>query len=437
MFPTLPQASIGSAIGPYSSLLYGQQSAAPQFSLGNPPLLSGFGGPVGSVSPFGGSPLFGSSLGSPIGGFSPFAISAPAVSTAPGFGQGNAFGFGNGLGNSGFSLSQGNAFAGQNMMFSILNNLMSMMLSMFSLLGNRLPLQGSNPNATPGANSNSGSAGTAGTSSNAGSTAGSAGSTAGSGSNAGNAGNGSSTDATAGSGSNSNAGNSTGGTYNPPAPPPPPVYNPPPPPSNKVLGSAGLFGDPQFGVFTPNLGNGIPNELKGFESGIKANQTVTLLNDADKGGLNLSVTGVQVDPANALSTGIGTAVFKSGNDSIQIGGNGDLLVNGVKKGNINDAGLIAPIKVGNLTVSTSQEIDGAGGVKAERFVIDNGEYKITAAARKPHADSNGYLDMNFEELVDNAADNASGYQASIAGLTQKWGIVDLLKLEPDAHIPVA
>jgi hypothetical protein len=209
--------------------------------------------------------------------------------------------------------------------------------------------------------------------------------------------------------------------------PVPPEY---PQDKTQVLGSAGLFGDPKFGVFTPGLSN-IPNQLKGFESGLKNGQTVTLLQDKDAGGLNVKATGIQVDPNNSNSTGVGKAEFKSGSDTVTIKGNGDLLINGTKKGNINNNGLIAPIKLDNgMTVSTAQEIDGPNGETAERFVISNGEYKITAAVRKPHADANGYLDMNFEERTANAADNATGYQASVAGLTDKFGIADLLRLEP-------
>jgi hypothetical protein len=221
---------------------------------------------------------------------------------------------------------------------------------------------------------------------------------------------------------------------NTPSPDPaytPPVYTyDPPPPKEQIKGSAGLFGDPQFGLFSPQLGQ-IPNALKAFESNIKPGETVTLLNDPDAGGLNISAKAVQVDPNNADSSGIGTATFKSGNDTVIIHGNGDLIINGQKKGNINDTGMIAPITLASgLTISTAQEIDGANGAKAERFVITNGEYKMTAATRKPHADSTPYLDMNFEELEPDAADNATGYQTTIPGIGNRFGIVDLLRLEP-------
>lgn len=236
-----------------------------------------------------------------------------------------------------------------------------------------------------------------------------------------------------GNNSNNNYGPQTPNNYPsappsvyPPSPPPPPVCEEEP----KVMGSAGLFGDPKFGVFTPGLSN-VPEALKSFDSGIGNGQTVTLLKDTDLGGLEVTGTGVQVDPANANSTALGTASFKSGSDVVTINGDGNLLVNGQNRGNLNSSGFIAPITLSNgLKVSTESAIDGANGQTAERFVIQNGEYKITAAVRSPHPDSKPYLDMNFEELVANAADNATGFQASVAGQTQQFGIADLLRLEP-------
>lgn len=209
-----------------------------------------------------------------------------------------------------------------------------------------------------------------------------------------------------------------------------PTYEPPVYEEPKLKGSAGLYGDPKFGLFTPNVN--VPDVLREFESGIAPGQTVTLLDDSDNGGLEIQATAVQVDPNNAASSGIGSATFKSGSDVIVISGNGDLTVNGELKGNINDAGDIAAIQLASgLTVSTSQQVDGANGETAERFVITNGEYKITAAARNPHPEANPYLDMNFEELTDTAADNAIGYQASIAGTSANVGIADLLRIETD------
>ena len=231
--------------------------------------------------------------------------------------------------------------------------------------------------------------------------------------------------------------------YNPPAPPPydppaPPPYDPPAPPpycppptTPKVLGSAGLFGDPKMGLFTPNIGN-VPTALKSFESNLKPGQTVTLLNDPSLGGLKVSGSVVQVNPANSQSTAIGSAAFTSGNDTVTISGDGSLKVNNNVVANLNDAGNLAPIQLANgMTVSTSQQIDGANGQMAKRFVISNGEYKITAAARKPDGVTTPYLDMNFEELTPDAADNATGYQTSVPGMTGQFGLADLLRIEPN------
>ena len=147
--------------------------------------------------------------------------------------------------------------------------------------------------------------------------------------------------------------------------------------------------------------------------------------------MTVTATGTQVNPANADSTGIGSATFQAGPSTITIQGDGSLLVNGAPQGNINDANGIPNLTLpGGVTVKADQEIDGANGQLGQRFVIANGEYKITAAVRKPDPNSNGYLDMNFEELTNNAADNATGYQAAVPGQTKAFGIPDLLRLEP-------
>ncbi len=213
----------------------------------------------------------------------------------------------------------------------------------------------------------------------------------------------------------------------------PPVYEEPPyypPQEPKILGSAGVFGDPKFGIFSPEVGP-IPQVLKSFESGIQAGQEVTLLNDADQNGFEVKVQGIQVNPEDANSTGIGRLTINAGQNLIQLSNDGKILVNGQLKGNVNDSGLIAPIQLaGGVVISTSLEIDGPNGEKKERFVIQNGEYKLTAAIRSPHPDSANYLDLNFEELLEDAADNATGYKVNVSGLNKQFGIAELLKLEP-------
>lgn len=223
--------------------------------------------------------------------------------------------------------------------------------------------------------------------------------------------------------------------YPTPTPTPTPYPTPTPTPyppveDSKIRGAAGLVGDPKFMLLTPSLQNDPKYAaLKSFDSAIKNGQTATLLNDADQGGFQVNVTGIQVDPAKTNSTGVGQANFKVGNQTVAFSNNGDLLVDGVKKGNINDTGFIGTITLANgATVSTANRVDDANGNQKERFIIRNGEYEVTAAVRSPHPDSKKYLDMNFEELTNNAATNATGYQTNVAGFGN-IGIVDLLKLE--------
>ena len=220
--------------------------------------------------------------------------------------------------------------------------------------------------------------------------------------------------------------------YQPPQEPPvyqPPVQPPVCPPEDKVRGSAGMFGDPMFGLFTPNLGN-VPAALKAFDSGLQNGQVVDLLSDSD-GAFNVKAEGIQVNSEVVNSTGIGKLTFSAGSNAVQLRNDGSVLVNGQVRGNIKDNGLISPIALGNgLTLSTSMEVDDAAGNRSERFVITNGEYKFTAALRSPHENSQNYFDLNAEELTANAADNATGFQANVPGLNKLMGLADLLRIEP-------
>ncbi|MEB3286190.1 MAG: hypothetical protein VKJ04_01670 [Vampirovibrionales bacterium] len=223
--------------------------------------------------------------------------------------------------------------------------------------------------------------------------------------------------------------------YNPPAPPPytppsPPPYNPPPPPPapEKVNGSAGLFGDPRMGVFTPGVT--VPNALKDFDSGIGNGETVTLLNDGDNGGLQIDVTGIQVDPNRTNSTGIGRFTVNSGSESFQVLNNGTVAF-GSQTWTFDQLRTAGTQTLANgATFGISSEIDNASGGTANRFSFQNGEYKMTAALRSPHPDSQNYFDMNFEEIMADAADNATGHQTSVPGQSSPFGIADLLRIEP-------
>jgi len=218
-----------------------------------------------------------------------------------------------------------------------------------------------------------------------------------------------------------------------PTPTPAPTPYPTPAPTPAVLGSAGLVGDPKFMLFTPDLQNVADlAPLKEFESDLKVGQTITALHDEDNGGLEANLTGVQVNPANGNSIGVGDAQFWVGQQSVEFANNGDLLIDGVKKGNINDNGFIAPITLATgATIQTANRVDDANGNQKERFVLNNGEYEVTAALRSPDANSAKYYDMNFAETTAHAADNAVGYQTNVTGIGP-IGIADLLRLEPSA-----
>lgn len=219
----------------------------------------------------------------------------------------------------------------------------------------------------------------------------------------------------------------------PVCPPPPPP--PPPCPPVKVNGSAGIYGDPKMGLFTPGLGN-IPDALKNIDFNQAAGAPpATILQDPD-GNLNVQVTSVQVNPEG--NTGVGQLAIKSGSDSVNFDNSGNITVNGKVVGNINDAGFVGPITLpSGAVIGTSTQIDGPNGKTAERFFFKNGEYQITAALRSP-AGANSYLDLNFEELTSTAADNATGTKYTVPGVTDpvtgqplKLSMADLLRLEPE------
>lgn len=206
-----------------------------------------------------------------------------------------------------------------------------------------------------------------------------------------------------------------------PTPPPPPVC---PPPQTKVNGSAGLFGDPMFALFTPNVQ--ASSELRsGVDTGLKHNQTVNVLTDKDGKGLAVNVTGTQVNPFKDGTVGVGTFEVKTNaGKTVKVTNNGDVTLDGKLVGNVNTSpnGMIDID--GETKVGFSQEIDNTAGDKAKRVVVSNNEYKVTAALRKPTG-ANAYFDMNFEELTNNASDNATGYTN-----TNGVGIATLLKMEP-------
>lgn len=206
----------------------------------------------------------------------------------------------------------------------------------------------------------------------------------------------------------------------------PPAEEPPYcPPTNTVRGAAGLNGDPKFSLFTPSLIAAHP-ELASFESGLKAGDNAPLLVDNDNGGINVDADGVQVDPSNANTVGVGKVNFTVNGRTITAdAATGNFIVDGDMAFNLDMDGLVSPVDLGNgASISTAMKIDDAEGNQAERIVVRNGEYEVTLALRQPHPDSANYFDMNFEELTANAAANATGLKAS-----NGFGIAELLNLE--------
>ncbi len=225
-----------------------------------------------------------------------------------------------------------------------------------------------------------------------------------------------------------------------PTPDPVPTPDPIPTPDHdcRVTGAAGLFGDPFFGLFTPELGE-IPSELQAFDINIQPEDgLVSVLNDSDNGGFDVSVQTYAINPEG--SVGVQQAAITVGTDSISFQNNGDLIINGQVRGNINDAGSIAEIQLAGGSVMTREEIDGPNGVTAERFVVRTDEYKVTAAVRSPEG-AGSYLDMNFEEQTTSAANNATGHKSQVSTLNNpatgtplEMGLAELLSLEANSTI---
>ncbi len=202
----------------------------------------------------------------------------------------------------------------------------------------------------------------------------------------------------------------------------------------KVRGSAGLFGDPKLGLFTPDSQiQGVPPILREFDSGLAAGQTVTVLDDPDNDHFAVSVNTVQVDPANADSVGVGSANINFGPVAQGFGDN-EIIVNNdgtvhvrfgdaidPSFGNINDG-------IAKQTISHGVTIETAVRDGETKLIVNNGEYEVALAMRSPHPDSSNYFDINFEELTADAADNATGHDVQIGDLGA-FGIDELLGLE--------
>ncbi len=205
-----------------------------------------------------------------------------------------------------------------------------------------------------------------------------------------------------------------------PAPSPAPTPTPTPAPypaTPKAQGSLNISGDPVVRVSTP----GVTVTPISFHEPIGV--PINLLTDPDN-GFNANVTLHQVNDSG--NVGIQQVTFTVNSQQVQFANNGDLLVNGVVKGNINDTGFITSIDLGaGSSVKTAMADDGEGK-QVERFILVSPEYEVTAARRKPDS-TQAYFDLNIAERTDNAADNATGGDIAGQGTT---GIDDLLRREP-------
>ena len=153
------------------------------------------------------------------------------------------------------------------------------------------------------------------------------------------------------------------------------------------------------------------------------NTPLNLLSDPDN-GFSTKVTLHTVNDAGNF--GIQDVTTTVNGHQVVFANNGDLLVDGAVKGNINDTGFIGAIDLGSgSTVKTALANDG-GGNQVERFVLDTPEYELTAAKRQPTG-TQPYYDLNIAERTNSAADNATGMNLTGQGTT---GIDDLLRKEP-------
>lgn len=226
----------------------------------------------------------------------------------------------------------------------------------------------------------------------------------------------------------------------PPVPVPPPHYPPPPPAPTYITGSAGVFGDPKFGLFTPdNLFGAIgpaPQALRDFQSGLVAGDTPTLLQDPDNGGFNVGAHIVDINGDWPSGNAIDRLVFNSGGYNIGLDAsnpyklsvlpNGSDAVSMIDFADGIDAAeqqLIATLQSHNTFVGTTN-VDGRSSV-----FVSNPEYNVVATQRHPDQ-ANPYFDVKFEERIGQAANNATGY---VASGPVALSIPQLLNMEPNAQ----
>lgn len=208
-------------------------------------------------------------------------------------------------------------------------------------------------------------------------------------------------------------------------------------PQTRILnGSAGIFGDPHIGLFTPQILNNMEVETrtqwKNIATFLEMDREYLLLRDPDSElEVYARTTGVNpMDPSS--SVGIGTVVIKTHLTQIVFdGGNGSIVINGTEAGNTVKKGTQI-FKVPSAIFECHNEI-----LKGYDYCLfwDN-EYRIKIFPRSPHPDAKNYFDLSFEENYSNAAANADGdtLTVPIGSIPYSLSLADLLDMEMDSPL---
>lgn len=190
----------------------------------------------------------------------------------------------------------------------------------------------------------------------------------------------------------------------------------------KVSGSAGFFGDPEMGLFTPAhlLGIGVvPQSLKALHVGHhhRAHLDKTpLLVDPD--GLTIYGKSTHVSPGRFALGAVELVMRNVGH--LTFYNSGTVTLNGAPIGTL--AGGIRP-SFSNVNV-------GPHG-----FYVEYAGYQIAGSLRHPGG-ANPYYDLKVAELESfpHAADNADSPFKVQAPNGQFLGLADLLKIEPGSPL---
>ncbi|MEB3244929.1 MAG: hypothetical protein VKJ06_02970 [Vampirovibrionales bacterium] len=211
---------------------------------------------------------------------------------------------------------------------------------------------------------------------------------------------------------------------------------------SQKLGSVGLYGDPYLSLQTEGLQ--VPAAMQNIHFGIDAGQTLTLLSDPDEGGLTVNATGVALDDSETPETAINLLEIALGDDRVQFNAaTGQLVLNGDVLGSITESLDETAVGDSGAIVKIDESPDGGAGQTTRRMVFASGQYVITAAVRAAEsADAQAasatpaYLDLNIEEVVADAANNATGAKTPLEGVNNpvtgapvRLSMADMLAME--------